>query len=415
MRKYIVDTNILLNKPEIINEYDIIIPSHVLREIEKLERERKSDSTLQFEIRRLKRFLDEQENVYIDIKDYKFSLDDKLDPQYVDNILLQIAVDNDYGIITDDRLLREKCKLYGIPLLSFKKDNFVEYKGFKEVFMSKKEFNKFYQNLDKNTYNLLVNEYLVIYDKEITDDLVPLEIMKWDGKSLISLPRNKKGEIDLSFKTNMFGKFTPKDAQQMMAVDSILSNQVTQLRGRAGSGKSKIALETAWHLIEREGKNNGYEKLVIFVNPTPSRDAQELGFYSGDKLEKLMQSSVGAMLKSKFGAEEGILAQIALGKLDILPFVDIRGYETGERKTIVWILEAQNLTKGLMKLGLQRISENTKVIIDGDYHAQVDKDVYATDNGMKRMSEVFRGTDLYGEVELQNIYRSRVAYIADCM
>lgn len=44
-----------------------------------------------------------------------------------------------------------------------------------------------------------------------------------------------------------------------------------------------------------------------------------------------------------------------------------------------------------MKLGLQRISDNTKVIVDGDYFAQVDKDVYSSNNGMRRMSEVFRG------------------------
>jgi predicted ribonuclease YlaK len=31
------------------------------------------------------------------------------------------------------------------------------------------------------------------------------------------------------------------------------------------------------------------------------------------------------------------------------------------------------------------------------------------------MSEVFRGTDLYGEVELQNVWRSRLADLADKM
>lgn len=36
-------------------------------------------------------------------------------------------------------------------------------------------------------------------------------------------------------------------------------------------------------------------------------------------------------------------------------------------------------------------------------------------NGMRRMSQVFRGEDIYGEVELKNIYRSRIAEIADKM
>lgn len=412
---YIADTNILLSNPEVLNEYDVRIPSHVNREIEHLELTRKSDKTLQWQIRRFKSRCDENDNAYVNIKDYKFTLDEDLDPQYTDNILLQVAHDEGWGIITNDKLLRRKCKQFEIPFVNIQVSSFIEHKGFKEVFMMKEELKELYATANENTYGLLVNEYLVVYDDSVEDELVPLEIMRWDGTSMIALPRNKKGDLHLSFLSKQFGRFTPKDAQQMMAVDSILANQITQLRGRAGSGKSKIALETAWHLIEREGKSDGYERLVIFVNPTPTRDSQELGFYKGGKLEKLMQSSVGTMLSSKFGAEEGILAQMAIGNLEILPFVDLRGYETGERKTIVWILEAQNLTSDLMKLGLQRISKNTKVIIDGDYHAQTDKDAYATDNGMKRVSEVFRGEDLYGEVELQNIYRSRVADIADKM
>lgn len=412
MKKYIADANVLIDFPEVMDKYDVIIPSHINREIENLELTRKQDRTLQWKIRRFKNKVEEHDSAYANIKDYEFTLDNDLDPSYVDNILLQIAHDESYGIITNDRLLRMKCKEFGIEHINPNISTFVEHKGFKEDFMVASELEEIYANLDKNTYDLLVNEYLVIYDDTVMDELEILDIFKWDGESMIALKKNRRThKVDLSFKTSQFDKFVPKDAQQMMAVDSILYNDITQIRGRAGSGKSKIALETAWHLIER----NEYERLVVFVNPTPVRDSQELGFYKGDKLEKLLQSSVGVMLKSKFGDEIEIQRQILNGKLDILPFVDLRGYETGEKKTIVWILESQNLTTDLMKLGLQRVSENTKVIIDGDYTAQVDKDAYATSNGMKRVSEIFRGEDLYGEVELQNIYRSRIASLADQM
>ena len=68
-----------------------------------------------------------------------------------------------------------------------------------------------------------------------------------------------------------------------------------------------------------------------------------------------------------------------------------------------------------MKLGLQRIGEGSKVIVDGDFHQQIDREVYIADNGMKRMSEVFRDNELYGEIELQNVHRSRIAELADKM
>lgn len=411
--RFITDTNALLKKPEVVFDFDCIIPSHVLREIEQLELKRKSDNTLQFQIRRLKKFLDANEgnpHIYYDLRDYKFTLEDAdengFDAQYVDNILIQICVDNGYGIITDDRLLKEKAKLYGITIQKMDESNFVDNKGFQEFEMSDTGYNRMMETPEVNNFGLMINEYAIVNNR-VDGEL--LDIVKWTGQTTKSL-RDEQGKLGAKFRTNQFHYFQPRDEQQIMAIDSIRSNQLTILRGRAGSGKSLITLNTAWRMVEEEGY-----KLVMFVNPTPLREAQELGFYKGDRMEKLMQSAVGTMLKSKFGDEEEILAQILANRLDILPFVDLRGYDTSDNKTIVWILEAQNLTSDLMKLGLQRITENTKVVVDGDYFAQVDRDSYSSNNGMKRMSEVFRGLDLFGEVELQQVHRSRVADIADTM
>jgi predicted ribonuclease YlaK len=38
-----------------------------------------------------------------------------------------------------------------------------------------------------------------------------------------------------------------------------------------------------------------------------------------------------------------------------------------------------------------------------------------SNNGMKRASKVFRGTDVYGEITLKNIHRSKIATIAEEM
>lgn len=411
MKEYIVDTNVLLEFPEIIKEYNAIIPSHVNREIEHLELVRKDDSTLQWEIRELKRVLDENDYKFTNIKDYEFTLDDSMSKDYVDNILIQIAVDEGYGMITNDRLLRQKCKQYGIEYIKLEDNlSYVEHKGFKEIYISELDYNSLdvfnnkFIDEEGNSFELIANEYLAI-NNIVNDEL--LDTFKWDGEKLISIGKDKK---NFEFRTIEFDKFKAKDEYQMMAVDSVFSNDITSIRGRAGSGKSLIALNTAWRLVEEDGY-----KLVIFTNPVPSKDAQQLGWYKGDLLEKVMQSSLGAMLKSKFGEEDKVYQFIHNGTLDILPFADLRGYDTGTSKVVVWITEAQNLTKELLKLGLQRLGENTKAIIDGDYHQQIDSRIFVTANGMKRMSEVYRGKDVYGEIELQNIYRSRVAKIAEEM
>lgn len=70
----------------------------------------------------------------------------------------------------------------------------------------------------------------------------------------------------------------------------------------------------------------------------------------------------------------------------------------------------------LMKLALQRIGQDSIVILDGDSNAQVDLGMYGgINNGLRRVSKVFRGSDIYGEITLKNIYRSKIANIAQKM
>ena len=69
-----------------------------------------------------------------------------------------------------------------------------------------------------------------------------------------------------------------------------------------------------------------------------------------------------------------------------------------------------------MKLALQRIGSDCVCVIEGDDKSQVD-DIHfeGINNGMKRLSKVFRGNNIYGETELKIIHRSVIAAIADNM
>jgi predicted ribonuclease YlaK len=60
---------------------------------------------------------------------------------------------------------------------------------------------------------------------------------------------------------------------------------------------------------------------------------------------------------------------IADGKLELLPISDIRGYDTSGMNAGIYISEAQNLDRSLMKLLLQRVGEDCVCIIDGDERA----------------------------------------------
>lgn len=401
-KRYLVDTNVLLEFPEVLQEYDVVINSDILRELESLER--KHNGNLQWKIRRAKKVIEENKSkIFEDLSDYKGSLDG-YDQEYVDNKIIAYALEKNLGIISYDRLVRLKAEANGIEWIDPSKKVYDEYSGFKEVIVNKMEMADVYGDLTANKYDLLINQYIVFVDEHTGEEV---DVMKWTGKHMLPISQNKNRRIKFSH-MNYVDDLYAKDSYQVMAIESVLNNQLTVIRGEAGSGKSLIALSMGMYLMENEDY-----KLVIFANPTPSKNAQELGFRKGTTYEKLMESSSGIMLKSKLGGEDSIMRLISEGRLEILPMVDIRGYDTGSEKVCVWIVEAQNLDIELMRLALQRVTESAKVIIDGDDRAQVDRDAYAINNGMKRVSEVFRGSELYGEVELQNVWRSRLADLAN--
>jgi predicted ribonuclease YlaK len=93
---------------------------------------------------------------------------------------------------------------------------------------------------------------------------------------------------------------------------------------------------------------------------------------------------------------------------------DLRGYDTSGMRAGVYITEAQNLDISLMKLALQRIGEDSICIIDGDQKTQVDDvNFEGSNNGMRRLSKIFKGSSLYGEIELKKIHRSKLAELAE--
>jgi predicted ribonuclease YlaK len=127
-----------------------------------------------------------------------------------------------------------------------------------------------------------------------------------------------------------------------------------------------------------------------------------------------LDSSIGNILVSKLGDRVYVERLIEDGTLLLLPFSDLRGFDTNGMKACIYITEAQNLDKYLIKLALQRIGEDCSAIIEGDDQGQVDLSLYSgTNNGMKRAIEVFKGQDIFGTVQLKNIYRSKIAKIAD--
>ena len=278
-----------------------------------------------------------------------------------------------------------------------------DYPGYLDVTLNNDELTKFYQQLDTNPYDLNINQYLVIRNEigEIIDKRC------WTGEFMRPVKY-------YTFTSRYFGDIKPKanDIYQAFAMDSLMNNQITTLKGPAGSGKTFLSLAFLFSQLEK----HKIDKIVIFCNTVATKNSAKLGFYPGSRDEKLLDSQIGNMLASKFGDKLMVEKLIAEGKLILLPMSDVRGYDTSGMHAGVYISEAQNMDITLIKLALQRIGEDGICIIDGDPLTQVDDISFAgINNGMRRVSKIFRGNKCYGEIELQTIHRSEIAKLAQLL
>lgn len=396
--KVVIDTNLLLDDPSIIERYDCVILSHVVRELEK--HKLSSNGELAYKARKSTNYIENNiDRIHFDAKDYNPVFDKYADDYYEDNKILQACIDNGYSLASNDMLLKHKAKLYKVKVVDFRIEE-EEYLGYKVVEIADEQLAKIYENRTVNTYDVLTNQYLIA-----THPFGHSEVaFRWDGDQYVDVEDRQVSSI-------MLGKFKSMDIYQKCALDSIFVNDVTMIRGTQGSGKTLIALSYGLSALDK-GK---FDRIVMFTGNVPVAGVNGIGYLPGDRAEKLGESGIGNILSSKLGDRNEIYAMMQTGKLEILPISDIRGYDTGDRSLVI-LTEFQNTSKDIAKLCLGRVGEGSKVIIDGDNNAQVDKQLFAGDNnGMTAVSKSFRGENIYGEIKLKEVRRSKVAQIASRM
>ena len=416
MNKYnFYDTSsLLLLSDEELNQ-NFIISSITLNELENIKTSRNKDFEVKAAARHVLHKLFENRGKYQIViyqpEDLELLGDNHFD--ITDDIrILSGALWADRNIAPDDiTFVTNDLALSGIANLYFGDDSieYIEpkeddYKGYKEVYLDENLMEQFYMNQKYNHFELLPNEYLIVHERE-TSNIV--DRLCWTGSEYRHLDY-------INFKSKWFGDVRPVqgDTYQMLAADCLANNQITMLKGPAGSGKTFLALSYLLHKLDR----NKIDKIIVFCNTVATKGSAKLGYLPGSRDEKLLDSQIGNLLSSKLGDRTEVERMIEDGKLLLLPMSDIRGYDTSGMRAGIYISEAQNMDINLMKLALQRIGEDSICIIDGDPLTQVDDDSFAGhNNGMRRASQVFRGTEVYGEVELQTIHRSRIASIAQNM
>lgn len=406
------DTSSLLLLDNFTKEDNIIISSITLQELENIKTSVHKDGELKYKVRKLLHKIHDNpellevwifnESMLAPIEEKSLTIND-------DMRILASAIDYDNKVhpdnvefYTNDLCLFHIANLFfgNDSIKSIKEKPIEDYIGYKEITMSEEEMSAFYMLPQCNSYNLLINEYMIIKDQKGQE----VDCVKWTGEKYSPIPF-------YSFNSRTFGNIKPKDNYQKLACDSLRNNQFTILEGKPGSGKSLLSMSYMFEQLEK----GEIDKIYIFCNPIAVRGAAKLGYYPGDKDTKLLDSVIGNFLSSKLGDITYVERLLEQGQLILIPMADCRGIDIGtDSKAILYITEAQNMSIDLMKLALQRAGENCQVILDGDVEAQLDLSEYGgNNNGLRRTAEVFKGKDLFGKVTLKNVHRSRLAEIAD--
>ena len=414
MIKFYDTCSLILNANNLFNDNEkFLISSITLKELENIKNSNVKDIDNKIAVRQLLHQLDGHIGEY-EVCLFKESM---LNPIHEEDLMISndmriLATAINYKeiypdliFITNDLALKTIARLFfddqSIDSVKEQEDSYTGYKIHQFKDETAMEFFYQYYHTMKIFYDVLPNEYLLLKNPEgeIIDRLL------WDGEQYRAI----NFEV---FDSKQFGRIKPIDIYQQLVADSFVHNKITMVRGPAGTGKSLLALGYLFNQLEK----NKIDKIIVFCNTIAAKGAARLGYYPGSRDEKLLDSQIGNFLSSKVGSRVELERLLDNESIVLLPMADIRGYDTTGMRAGIYLTEAQNMDIPLMKLALQRIGEDSICIIDGDDRAQVDDQSFAgIHNGMKRVSQVFRGSKIYGEVTLGEIHRSAIARIAENM
>ncbi len=207
----------------------------------------------------------------------------------------------------------------------------------------------------------------------------------------------------------------PRNKEQYFAIDGLLDDQLqlVTLMGKAGTGKTLLAIAAALHMTLRKKR---YRNVLIARPIIPV--GRDLGYLPGDVENKLAPwlKPVTDTIEYLFdtgGPIKGMrdcASLIRTGLIEIQPLTYIRGRSI-ERRYVV-IDEAQNLTPLEVKTIITRIGQDAKVVLTGDVYQIDNPYVDAESNGFTHLVNAFRGQSVAAHVELRKGERSSLAELA---
>jgi PhoH-like ATPase len=252
------------------------------------------------------------------------------------------------------------------------------------------------------TDKLYANQYVYSPSADPEQDFLG----RWDKKSgtLQTVGQERK---------QCFG-IKARNERQWAALDLLLNPEIpcVTLIGRAGTGKTLLAIAAGLHLVVEEKK---YDRILVSRPIVPL--GKDIGYLPGEKAAKL-----ATWMEPIFDNLEFLLSlykrpnlknidQIFKEKvMEVEAVTYIRGRSLPSQ--FIVIDEAQNLTPHEIKTIVSRAGANSKVVLTGDPEQIDNMYLDANSNGLSYLVEAFKGEPLFGHITLQKTERSELAELA---
>jgi len=422
-KTFILDTNVLLHDPDAVFKFDdnnVVIPFVVIEEIDSQKKRQDEVGRNARTINKLFDNLRSLGNLAIGVPlPQKGTLRIELNHQHMpDGLLVQDAADNrilalTYNLaasdpqvilVTKDLNLRVKASAFGLEAQDYYNDKIditSVYEEPREVYLTAEELNLFYKEgrLAKVSDIWHPHQFLIL---KCTDN-----------PSQSALSRYYNGHLHKLYNsdTEVFG-VKAKNKEQKFAIELLLNPQIKMvtLLGKAGSGKTLLALAAALELVYNQ---TGKYQRIIVARPTIPM-GEDLGFLPGTKDEKLRpwMSPIYDNFEFLFsGVDEpsgNLVEELKIrGLLELDALTYIRGRSIPNQFFICD--EAQNLTPKQVKTLVTRMGEGSKLVLTGDPEQIDNPYLDSSSNGLTYVTEKFKHEDLAGSVTLIKSERSELA------
>jgi PhoH-like ATPase len=395
----LIDTNVILDFPEVVNEKDIVIHSIILEEIDNINHNSQSEEK-KFKARQARNAIKKnRDNIIFSTHSPAFALPIGWDNSKNDNRIIAVCVDMKYILVTNDMAMQIKAESIGV---SWEEYGEVEkptetYLGYKDITLDDYEMSLFYQ-CPVNKWGLLHNEYLVIRnsDGEIVDK------KRWTkDKGFVVVKSNKISSMYM-------GDIKPRNYQQELAFDMFQNKDVMVkvVFGKYGSGKDLLMSAHALFLLQK----GVIDKIVFVRNNYGVKNSKEIGFLPGSQTEKLLPYAMP--LADHVGGVEGLTMLINQGKVELQHLGFMRGRNIA--RTLIYCTEAENMTKEHIRLLIGRLAEGSMIWLNGDFK-QIDDNIFERNNGLQHIINRLRGNELFSCVNFDITERSKTAQLADLL